>query len=410
MRHTKFKIAIALLSASALTGCAVSQMDVNRAYDAANADATHAMGNGAESMQLVEEVPTAFLGDRLVPVAYEATLPAIFREKTVTFPANLPLTKIGTLVSSATGYPVHLSPDVFIPRDALIPKTGVAAAPTARNSVGASEQNNLEPIYRQSCECKVGQYLRGVTEDLGLDWSFDGTTITISRFVTKMFTIAAIPGKVSFNSTMSKGTDTSTGNQSSGTTGGSAGNTGSFSAITKTGRDGSFDQMVSIEAMLNKIKTPMGEVVVNQQSRSVMVRDTKEAVDRMSMVLNRENAISTRQVALRVRTLEIDMTKGSQAGINADVVFNKISDGLARYAISFASPTSLATSAGSVGLSVLRPNAPLSGTNAVINGLNTFGKTIDDSTQTKLTLNGLPVSVGSFETKGYRRPPRARVR
>jgi len=305
MRHTKFKIAIALLAASALTGCAVSQMDVNRAYDAANADATHAMGSGPESMQLVEEVPTAFLGDRLVPVAYEATLPAIFREKTVTFPPNLPLTKIGTLVSSATGYPVHLSPDVFIPREALIPKTGVAATPTARNIVGASDQNNVEPIYKQSCECKVGQYLRGVTEDLGLDWSFDGTTITISRFVTKMFTIAAIPGKVSFNSTMSKGTDTSTGNQSSGTTGGSAGNTGSFSAITKTGRDGSFDQMVSIEAMLNKLKTPMGEVVVNPQSRSVMVRDTKEAVDRMSMVLTRENAISTRQVAIRVRTLKL---------------------------------------------------------------------------------------------------------
>jgi type IVB pilus formation R64 PilN family outer membrane protein len=402
MRHTKFKTAVALLVASALTGCAVSQMDVNRAYDAANADATHAMGSGPESMQLVEEVLTAFLGDRLVPVAYEATLPAIFREKTVTFPPNLPLTKIATLVSNATGYPVHLSPDVFIPREALIPKpSSTAAGQATRLSAGASDQTSVEPIYRQSCECKVGQYLRGVTEDLGLDWTFDGTTIAISRFVTKTFTIAAIPGKVSFNSTMSKGTDTSTGNQSSGGTGSAGGNTGSFSAVTKTGRDGNFDQMATIETMLNKLKTPMGEVVVNPQSRLVLVRDTKEAVDRMGMMLARENAISTRQVALRVRTLEIDMNKGSQAGINADIIFNKISDGLARYAISFASPTSLATSAGSVGLSVLRANAPLSGTNAVINGLNTFGKTIDDSTQTKLTLNGLPVSVGSFETKGY---------
>jgi hypothetical protein len=152
---------------------------------------------------------------------------------------------------------------------------------------------------------------------------------------------------------------------------------------------------------LNKLKTPMGEVVVNQQSRSVMVRDTKEAVNRMSMVLTRENAISTRQVAIRVRTLEVDLNNGSQAGVSTDIVFNKISNGLSQYAVSFASPTSLATSAGSVGLSVLRPNAPFSGTNAVINGLNTYGKTIDDSTQTKLTLNGLPVSVGSFETKGY---------
>ena len=407
MRQTKLNTAIALLVVASLAGCAVSQSDINQAYDAAHADAAKAMGSGTESMALVEEVPTAFLGDRLVPLAYEATLPAIFRDKTVVFPGNLPLSKIATLVSSATGYPVHLSPDVFIPREALIPKTaGNGNAQPQQPQPGmlggnGAAKSNVEPIYAQPCNCKVGQYLRGVTENLGLDWTFDGSTISISRFVTKTFTIAAIPGKVSIKSTMSKGTDTSTGNQSSGPTGGSSGNTGSFSAITSTGRDGTFDQIAIIQSELEKLKSPLGEVVVNPQSRLVMVRDTKEAVDRMGALLARENAISTRQVALRVRTLQIDMSKGSQAGVSADVIFNKISDGLKQYSISFISPTSLATSAGSVGLSVLRPNSPFEGTNAIISGLNTFGKTVQDNTQTKLTLNGLPVSIGSFETKGY---------
>jgi hypothetical protein len=103
MRQTKMKAAFALFMASVLTGCAVSQGDVNRAYDAANNDAAKAMGNGADSMPLVEHVSSAFLGDRLVPVAYEATLPAVFREKSITFPANLHLSKIATLVSDATG-------------------------------------------------------------------------------------------------------------------------------------------------------------------------------------------------------------------------------------------------------------------------------------------------------------------
>jgi len=319
MRHNTIKIAASLTLASMLSGCAVSQMDVNRAYSAAAADAATAMGNGPESMPLVEEVPTAFLGDRLVPVAYEATLPAVFRDKMVTFPPNLPISKIGTLVSSATGYPVHISPDVFIPRESLIPKSAGSAsvAPTAAagapmgglggplptSFASASVKSGVEPVYAQPCNCKVGQYLRGVTEDLGLDWSFDGTTIAISRFVTKTFTISAVPGKVNVKSSMSKGTDTSTGNQSSGTTGGSTGNTGSFSAVTSTGRDGSFDQIALIQDELNQLKSPMGVVTVNPQSRLVMVRDTKEAVDRMGALLARENAISTRQVALRVRTL-----------------------------------------------------------------------------------------------------------
>ncbi|BBQ02715.1 hypothetical protein BSFA1_78430 (plasmid) [Burkholderia sp. SFA1] len=278
MRLTKIKSAIAILVAASLTGCAVSQSDVNHAYDATNAEATRAMGNGPESMSLVEEVPTAFLGDRLVPVAYEATLPAIFREKSVVFPGNLPLSKIATLVSTATGYPVHLSPDVFIPRDALIPKTNGGNGQSAPMQPQALAKSNVEPVYAQACNCKVGEYLRGVTENLGLDWTFDGSTISISRFVTKTFTIAAIPGKVSIKSTMSKGTDTSTGNQASGgTTGGTSGNTGSFSSITSTGRDGTFDQIAIIQSELEKLKSPLGEVVVNPQSRLVMVRDTKEA-------------------------------------------------------------------------------------------------------------------------------------
>lgn len=392
-----------MLVAVSLTGCAVSQFDVNRAYDAANADGARAIGNGPESMALVEDVPTAFLGDRLVPVAYEATLPAIFREKTVVFPGNLPLSKIATLVSSATGYPVHLSPDVFIPRDAFIPKTSSNTPIVQPPGSAMFAKSNVEPVYAQPCNCKVGEYLRGVAENLGLDWSFDGTTISISRFVTKTFTIAAIPGKVSIKSTMSKGTDTSTGNQSSGgASGGTAGNTGSFSSVTSSGRDGTFDQIAIIQSELEKLKSPLGEVVVNPQSRLVMVRDTKEAVDRMAALLARENAISTRQVALRVRTLQVDMSNGSQAGVSADVIFNRISDGLKRYAVTFASPISLATAAGgTVGLSVLKPGSPFEGTNAIVSGLNSFGKTVQDNTQTKLTLNGLPVSIGSFETKGY---------
>lgn len=201
---------------------------------------------------------------------------------------------------------------------------------------------------------------------------------------------------------MSKGMDTTTGNQSNGT-GGSTGDTGSFSAQTSTGRDGEFDQIQSIKDALDKLRSPMGRVNVNPQSRLVMVYDTREAADRMGKMLAGENAVSTRQVAIRIRTLQIALNRGSQAGANADVVFNAIEGGLAKYAISFTSPTSLSSGGGSVGLSVLRPNAPFSGTNAVINALNQYGRTVQDNTQTKLTLNGLPVSIASFQSDDYLR-------
>ncbi|MFM0046036.1 type II secretory pathway protein [Paraburkholderia sediminicola] len=406
IRYAHLKVLTASVSALALAGCAVTQDDVNRSYDAAHRAVVEAMGNGPESMPLVEDVPSAFLGDRLVPVAYEATLPAVFREKNVTLPANLKIRNIATLVSSATGYPVHLSPDVFIPRDSLVPRgsSGDGKGSVANVSTGKTYE---EPVYTQPFTGNVGNYMRNMSEDLGLDWSFDGSTINVSRFVTRMFQIAAIPGKVSIRSTMSKGMDTSTGNQSNGTGGSSGGNTGSFSAVTSTGRDGEFDQMALISDELNKLKSPMGNITVNPQSRLVMVYDTKEAADRMGRLLTKENAISTRQVAIRVRTLQIALNRGTQAGLNADVVFNSIQGGLAKYAISFTSPTSLSSGGGSVGLSVLRPNAPLSGTNAVINALNSYGRTVQDNTLTKLTLNGLPVSVASFQSDDYLRSTQA---
>ncbi|TGP40209.1 type II secretory pathway protein [bacterium M00.F.Ca.ET.228.01.1.1] len=405
MGHTQFlRTATAVACSLIVAGCAVTQGDVNSAYDSANSTASAAMNNLPGSMALVEDVPTAFLGDRLVPVAYEATLPATFREKRITMPANLDINQIANLVSSATGYAVHLSPDVFVPRSALVPREDASSNGKGFSPLGGGSGSAYDkPIYAQIFDGAAGEYLNRMTQDLGLDWSFDGTTINITRFVTRFYQIAAIPGKVSIKSTMSKGMDTSTGNQANGSGGGGSGDTGSFSAQTSTGRQGEFDQIESIKDALNKLRSPMGRVSVNPQSRLVMVHDTREAADAMGKMLAQENAVSTRQVAIRIRTLQIALNRGTQAGANADVVFNAIEGGLAKYAVSFTSPTSLSSGGGTVGLSVLRPNAPFSGTNAVINALNQYGRTVQDNTQTKMTLNGLPVSIASFQSDDYLR-------
>jgi type IVB pilus formation R64 PilN family outer membrane protein len=398
MRMFASRAVIGALCMTMIAGCAVTQSDVNTAYDAANRASLDAMAGIPGSLPLVEDVDSAFLGDRQVPVAYDASLPPVFREKQVTLPANLGIRQIATLVSNATGYAVHLSPDVFVPRDALVPKE---SAGDGKSGGLSGNRNYEEPVFVQPYTGNVGSYMRELTESLGLDWSFDGATISISRFVTRMYQISAIPGKVSVKSTMSKGMDTSTGNQSNGS--GSGSNTGSFEAVTSTGREGSFDQIQSITEELNRLRSPMGKVVVNPQSRLVVVYDTKEAADRMGQLLARENAITTRQVSIRVRTLQIALNRGSQAGVNADIVFNSIQGGLAKYAVSFTSPTSLSSGGGTVGLSVLKPNTPFSGTNAVVNALSAYGRTVADTTQTKLTLNGLPVSIASFQSDDYLR-------
>jgi hypothetical protein len=51
MRANRFQAAVSLFVASTLTGCVVSQTDVNSAYDSATRDATHAMAGMGESMR-----------------------------------------------------------------------------------------------------------------------------------------------------------------------------------------------------------------------------------------------------------------------------------------------------------------------------------------------------------------------
>ncbi|MGF6996662.1 type II secretory pathway protein [Paraburkholderia sp. GAS32] len=379
-----------------LSGCVVSQGDINAAYNGADADGKAAMATSGRGIPLVEHVRTAYLGDSKIALAYDASLPPVFRTKKISMPANIDLKLMASVLSQQLGYPVQLTPDVFIPRESLVPQVG--------GSKGMSTKTYEIPVYDQSCvSCNGADYLRNMTDSLGLSWEFDGAKITVSRVVTRMYQIAAIPGTVSIESTSTKGTSTTTGNESAGSSGGTTTTNGNFSATTTSGRKGDFDQIKSITATLNQLTSPIGHVTVNPQSRLVMIYDTREAADRMAAVLQRENGIATRQVAMRVRTVEIALKNGSQAGVNADVVFNKIQNGLAQYAVSFTSPTSLATGGGSVGLSVLAANAPFSGTNAAINALNQYGKTISDTTVTKITLNGLPVSVANFQSDDYLR-------
>lgn len=394
MRKAVWPIAAALL----LNGCAVSQRDVNQAYDARQADMKAAYGDGPGSMPLVERVSTAFLGSKPVPLAYEATLPAMFRERTVSFPAGLKLSQIASQISLAARMPVRLSPDVFISRSALVPG---ASGQTGKIATPGSNLPQEDPVYPLAYSGALGGYLRAVTDGLGLDWQFDGTSISIARFVTRTFTLSTSPGSRHFESELSKGTSAATGTQG-GNLGAGPSNTGAFAASSSVKQAGDMNFMEAIKASLNSLKSPLGSVTVNEQTRLVLIRDTRENVDRMAQLLKRENAILTRQVAIRVRRMQISIDDSSQAGANLDVVYNRIQEGLTRYAITVASVPSVATVAGSsIGLSILRAGAPLSGTNTVLAGLNQFGKTVEDTTDTKVTLNGVPVAVGSFETQSY---------
>jgi hypothetical protein len=69
---------------------------------------------------LVERVRGTYLGGESVPLAYDATLPAIFSDVTLAFPGRTNLATVGERITEVTKLPVRLRPDVFITAKSLV--------------------------------------------------------------------------------------------------------------------------------------------------------------------------------------------------------------------------------------------------------------------------------------------------
>jgi type IVB pilus formation R64 PilN family outer membrane protein len=413
---------LALAIAATLTGCAVSPREVSDAAKDREDTITSARKglDTTSPLPLIQHVHTAFLGSQSTPVAYEATLPPIFRSENahLRYPAlgSVPLGTIAQKIQEATKIPVRIDPDVLLPTKSLLAGLSQnSAVATQGNQVAAAGQlpsplassgdiiSDSDRTYTLDFVGPLAKYLNLVTEKLNISWKYDNGTIVFYRFETKSWLIPAIPGQVDFKSGLTKGADASTGTQATGGTASGAQNTtGSFSTSTSSTRTGQFNALTSVEALLNGLKSPQGFVHVDPYTRLAVVRDTKAAVDDMSKIMDRSLGVMTRRVAIRVHTITVQINDGSQAGLNTQLIFNRISQGLTKYTVGINSPQSLVTATGAnIGLSVVKPNSPLNGTSIVATAINNYGTIVDDDDETKQTVNGNPITVGTFNSQSY---------
>lgn len=433
---------------AALTGCDTMKPSVDTHFDQNAAEIT-ARKNVAARNEITDRSPTvlrssgSWLGMKSTPLQSDDTLPRMFREPyAYRFPGKANIATIAERITKVTGIPVSVKPDVYLPIGQFVKAggSGASSSPTSTSTAASSSTppipigangvlappllgagNNGIPLpivagglgstvmstltqnapteFEMNYEGTLDGYLNLLSAKAGISWEYREGVISLHRLVTKVFVLKANPGSQSFNTSLGKSGNT----QST-----SAGSTTGFNASSTTGSETSTNVWTSIDKQISQMLSPSGKRAISEASSSIVVTDTKDIVDEIGRLIDRENTTLTRQIAMKVEVLSVKLNDTNEFGVDWTSVFSQLSN---NFSLRFASPTTLTTqAAGLAGFAVIAPSAAgigsetqrrFGGTQALIAALAGHGKVSVIKTATTVTLNRKVAAVDVTSTQSY---------
>lgn len=361
--------------------------------------------------KLVSHVAGNWLGVKVKPLAQEATLPPIFKTTvTLVFPGRVNLRTIAERITKVTGIAVALKPDVFMPLSSFVGGASSSASaplpgvPNIMNAGGlapsaVAPMNTSDDMELNFSEVPLGNVFNQIGARFGINWTYsENDGVVLSRLTTKTLRIKANPGDTSLTASLGKGGSSS-----------STGSGVSFSSNGQVSMNSTFSMWTGIEKVLDTIKSPIGKFYVNQASGTVTITDTKEVVDIAQKYIESENAVMTQQVAIRVELLSVSATNNKEFGVNWNAVFTRLNNFVPQWSASIIAPSSLTSPmSGALAMSIVAPRdasnatlASLSGSEAMINALQGYGKVTDRQSFSAMTLNRQPVPLAVTKQLSY---------
>ena len=348
----------------------------------------------------------------------------------------LSLAEIATAITSQTGIPVRVA-DVgggrAVASKPVIPSSG-AQIPMAANLAG--NPNNLnEPKVGNGAGNNSGESssvatagtmlvayegpLSGLLERVagyfGVDWRYDGTSVSISRFETRVFLIEALPDTAMVqDSSQTSSTSGSSGSSGGGSSGGSSGggggggSSGGSSGSSSSGNSstGTLTQNTTYTAnikyweelkeILANMLGGVGNVVISPSNGEVTVTTTPEIMRTVSDYLVQENKRLSRQIAINVEVYSVDVSRDSDFNVDFSAAIGKLGNVVNIKAVTGASaPTSVGslTGLGELSIAILNPEHAHGGRiGDIFSALSTVGDTTTVAQFPLTTVNNRPVS------------------
>lgn len=382
MRRT-YSVLATLILASMAGGCAhVEQKAViNEHGDKIERETdlrrTTAMSAAIEDVYAIRIKGRPYMGVRSAPLSDEDSWPAILTKNVnYGFGGRDSLRTIAERITRIYGVPVRIKADVTSGNGLI----GVATVrPSAPNGMPAPAvvqplptSPSLVDANPSSTGIEITDYsgpLSGLLDliaaRLGIYWEYQKGSIVFYRTVTKTFTVHAVPGDSSFNTSVGK-----TGN---------GGGAGSFTSTGQVESKSAWSIWDSLNETLSRISRP-DRYYVSQAQGSVTITDTPEVVDMVEKIVERSNSLGNRQVAVRMELVTLARKQGNETGFDWDAVFQKLEGLIPQWRIVANTPATLTSAAvGSLGTAILAPASDTSGlskftgTQAMVRLLQEYG-------------------------------------
>lgn len=361
----KKKIILSSLAGLSLTACTATQK-ANETYNKINNDVqkiqeAQELNNGSlynidKRGMYVDKTPIDTLS-----LDNKQNLPSIFNKRVV---ANdqTPKSKseLASFITKLTGVRVIIQQDIVDSVD---------------QGQGQPDYAINEVIYTGS----VKGLLDHVTSRLNLSWKYEGDTVEIYKYETKMFTLDALSGV----NTITANLNTKSSSQSSSQAAGAE-----SSAGAESGQETTINNTVNIwEQVGNAIQTVLSEnekVSLTPSAGKIVVMASPSHMRRVENILKEYNKFYSRLVRLDVKVYQVEANDEDSYGINWNSVWSKASSTL---------NVSMGGVAGASGAGVVRiGNTGGSSTGqAIFEALSTAGKISVLRNNSLITLNNQPV-------------------
>jgi type IVB pilus formation R64 PilN family outer membrane protein len=351
------------------------------------------------TVPLVAEDKTLRFTQKSVPFVRSSMLPSSIGNITLRVPGRHNLSTVADLISNATGIPVIMTPDALQDATSFSPGRNTAgtgnlgkeggsedAVYTSLMAAGASRLALSDQVAQNTVELNYSGPLAGLLNQVAaktrLRWTYEDDRIVFRRVITRSIAVKSLPGSIKSNGTLSI------------TSGGTNGGSLSVSSDTDT------DFWAALEKTIPLLISSQGQFIVDARMGMITVRDAIDNVQAVEKLVDIQNSLFLRQIAMNVEVLQVDLSLEHQSGID----WNYISESLAKTnsVVSLTgAPVLAGTSApGAFGVKMMNGSGQQTGL-LMMKMLEKFGRVSTAYSSVLTTVNRQSVPVGVLNTLSY---------
>lgn len=288
----------------------------------------------------------------------------------ITLISNRPITlyEIGSMINKITSLAVRYAPE--LEKDAISNADNNKPA-IADLGVQWTDSTRMIVNYKGP----ISGLLDEVSNRFGIWWKYEKNEIYFYKYITKTFVIYSLPTNPSLSV--------------------SVGGSGGSSSISQSSSVSDMDMWSNIESSISSMITSDSNLVLDKANGTITLTATPTDIKRVAKFITEQNNRISKQVAISVKVVQVNITNKDQYGIDLSTVFGgrgSIKD----IAASTSGGVDNAISSLTMGISSKRWSV-----DAAIEALSKEGQTNLVTSGTVTTMNNKPAPIQVVKTQNY---------